>query len=107
MRDATVIHLATHGIMRDDAPFDSFLALGHGALGTENDGRLTAGEIYSLDLRANLVVLSACRTALGEISGDGIAGLTRAFFYAGASSVVATMWDVADEPTGHLMPEVY
>jgi CHAT domain-containing protein/tetratricopeptide (TPR) repeat protein len=106
MRDATIIHLATHGIMRDDAPFDSFLALGRSAQGTE-DGRLTAGDIYGLDLRAEVVVLSACRTALGEISGDGIAGLTRAFFYAGASSVVATMWDVADEPTVQLMPEFY
>jgi CHAT domain-containing protein len=107
MRDATVIHFATHGIMRDDAPFGSFLALGRSALGVEDDGRLTADEIYGLDLRADIVVLSACRTALGEISGDGIAGLTRAFFYAGASSVVATMWDVADEPTVHLMPEFY
>jgi CHAT domain-containing protein len=107
MRDATVIHFATHGVMRDDAPFGSFLALGRSALGVEDDGRLTAEEIYGLDLRADIVVLSACRTALGEISGDGIAGLTRAFFYAGASSVVATMWDVADEPTVHLMPEFY
>jgi CHAT domain-containing protein len=114
MRDATVIHLATHGVVRDDQPFDSFLALGRNVAGTgrhvagiDDDGRLTAGQIYGLDLRADVVVLSACRTALGEISGDGIAGLTRAFFYAGASSVVATMWDVADEPTVQLMPEFY
>jgi CHAT domain-containing protein/tetratricopeptide (TPR) repeat protein len=107
MRDATIIHLATHGIVRDDEPLDSFLALGRAAPAAEDDGRLTAGKIYRLDLRADVVVLSACRTALGEITGDGIAGLTRAFFYAGASSVVATMWDVADEPTVQLMPEFY
>src|SRR5438067_1798433 len=66
------------------------------------DGRLTAEEVYGLDLHADLVFLSACRTALGRISGDGVAGLARAFFYAGAASVVSTLWDVADEPTSQL-----
>jgi CHAT domain-containing protein len=107
MRDATVIHLATHGIIRDDDPLGSFLALGRSGSDSEDDGRLTAGKIYGLHLQADVVVLSACRTALGTISGDGIAGLTRAFFYAGTPSVVATMWDVADEPTFRLVPEFY
>jgi tetratricopeptide (TPR) repeat protein len=99
-RDKTVIHFATHGIVRDDQPLDSFLALGQ-------EGRLTAQEIYGLDLTADLVVLSACRTGLGKISGDGIAGLTRAFFYAGTPSVLATLWDVADDPTCRLVSEFY
>ncbi len=107
MRDATVIHFATHGIIRDDDPFGSFLALGRSHAGGRDDGKLTAEKIYGMDLRADTVVLSACRTALGKISGDGIAGLTRAFFYAGAASVVATMWDVADEPTFQLVPAFY
>jgi CHAT domain-containing protein/tetratricopeptide (TPR) repeat protein len=107
MRDATVIHLATHGIIRDDDPLGSFLALGRNGSGGDDDGRLTAAKIYDLHLHADVVVLSACRTALGSISGDGIAGLTRAFFYAGTPSVVATMWDVADEPTFRLVPEFY
>ena len=102
-----VIHLATHGILRDDDPLESFLALG--GLGTTgaSDGRLTAAEIYALPLQADLVVLSACRSGLGRVSGDGIVGLTRALFYAGAPTVVATLWDVADEPAVHLMPRFY
>src|SRR5262249_6959648 len=54
-----------------------------------------------------LVVLSACRTGLGKVSGDGILGLTRAFFAAAASSLLATLWDVADEPASYLMPRFY
>jgi CHAT domain-containing protein len=102
-----VIHFATHGVLQDDQPFDSFLALGSASGAASNDGRLTAQEIYELDLQADLVVLSACRTGLGKISGDGIAGLTRAFFYAGTPSVMATLWDVADEPTSRLVAEFY
>jgi CHAT domain-containing protein/tetratricopeptide (TPR) repeat protein len=102
-----VVHLATHGILRDDDPLESFLALG--GLGTTgaSDGRLTAAEIYALSLQADLVVLSACRSGLGRVSGDGMMGLTRALFYAGAPTVVATLWDVADEPAVHLMPRFY
>jgi CHAT domain-containing protein len=64
-------------------------------------------EIYDIDLNADLVVLSACRTGLGPVSGDGVAGLARAFLYAGTPSVVATLWDVADEPAALLMPTFY
>jgi len=64
-------------------------------------------EIYGMDLQTDLVVLSACSTALGKLSGDGMAGLTRAFFYGGAPSVMATLWDVADEPTSLLISEFY
>jgi CHAT domain-containing protein/tetratricopeptide (TPR) repeat protein len=102
-----VLHFATHGIVRDDQVLDSFLALaGHDAAKT-NDGHLTAQEVYGLDLAADLVVLSACRSGRGKVTGDGVAGLTRAFFYAGASSVLATLWDVADEPTSLLLRDFY
>lgn len=97
--EVSVAHFATHGVLLDRRPFDSFLALAGGAL--------TAREIYGLRLDAQLVVLSACRTALGRVSGDGILGLTRAFFYAGTPSVVATLWDVADDPTALLLEEFY
>jgi CHAT domain-containing protein/tetratricopeptide (TPR) repeat protein len=107
LRSATVVHFATHGIVRDDEPLDSFLALGRTNAADGDDGRLTAAEIYDLNLHADLVVLSACRTALGELSGEGIAGLTRAFLSAGSASVMATMWDVADEPTYRLVPQFY
>ncbi len=103
----TVVHFATHAIVRDDLPFDSFLALDAAGSSPATDGRLTVQEIYGLDLQADLVVLSACRTGLGKISGDGIVGLARAFFYAGTPSVIATLWDVADEPTFMLLPEFY
>jgi CHAT domain-containing protein len=103
----TILHFATHGIVRDDDPFESFLALGRSGDAASTDGRLTAQEIYDLDLHADLVILSACRTATGKVTGDGIIGLTRAFLYAGAPSVVATLWDVADEPGLFLLPTLY
>ena len=106
LSDATVVHFATHGIVHDRRPLDSFLALGRAGTAPDADGRLTAAEVYQLRLNADLVVLSACRTALGSDSGDGLAGLTRAFLSAGAASVMATMWDVADEPTYRLLPGV-
>jgi CHAT domain-containing protein/tetratricopeptide (TPR) repeat protein len=102
--DKRIVHFATHGILSDRKPFDSFLALGGG---DGQDGRLTAGEIYSLEMKADLVVLSACRTAGGAITGDGIVGLSRAFFYAGTSSLMATLWDVADEPSRQLVSRFY
>jgi CHAT domain-containing protein len=54
--------------------------------------------VNGLKLQTSLVVLSACRTGLGKISGDGVAGVSRAFFNSGTASVLATLWDVADEP---------
>lgn len=102
-----VVHVATHGILRDEDPLASFLALGGTGTAGAADGRLTTEEIYGLSLQVDLVVLSACRTGRGRVSGDGIVGLTRAFFYAGAPTVVATLWDVADEPAVHLMPRFY
>lgn len=104
---ATVVHLATHGIVRDDDPLGSFLALAAAAATPEADGALTAEEIYRLPMHARLVVLSACRSGLGEVTADGIVGLTRAFFFAGAPSVVATLWDVADAPTARMLRDFY
>jgi len=105
--DARVLHFATHGVLRDDEPFDSFLAVGAEGDSAAVDGRLTVRELYDMRLSAELVVLSACRTATGPISGDGIAGLSRAFFYAGTPTVLATLWDVADDPSATLMATFY
>lgn len=102
-----VVHFATHGLLIDEKPFESFLALGRRSTAAGDDGRLTVGEIYDLKLHADLVVLSACRTAGGPITGDGIIGMSRAFFYAGANRVLATLWDVADAPTERLIPRFY
>lgn len=103
----TILHFATHGVILDDDPFASFLALQAAGISPESDGKLTAAEVYDLRLDADLVVLSACGTALGEVSGDGIIGLTRAFFYAGTRSIVASLWDVADEPTLAVISSFY
>lgn len=104
---STVIHFATHGIINDAQPFDSFLALGKSRSDPKEDGRLTAQKIYSMDLHANLVFLSACRSGRGKVTGDGLVGLTRAFWYAGTPSVIASLWDVADEPTYQLVASFY
>ena len=102
-----MLHFATHGIIRNDQPFDSFLALGASSADPAEDGRLTAQEIYGLELHADLVFLSACRSGMGKVSGDGLVGLTRAFWYAGTPSVIASLWDVADEPTYLLVTSFY
>ena len=69
--------------------------------GRPQEGFLRAHEIYNLKLNAELVVLSACSTALGkEIKGEGLAGLTRGFMYAGTPRVIASLWNVRDERHG-------
>ncbi|MGH9604881.1 MAG: CHAT domain-containing protein, partial [Terracidiphilus sp.] len=105
--DATVIHFATHAILDSRSPSKSYLALGAGGVEGGTKGRLTAAQVYSLHLHANLVFLSACRTGMGEVTGDGVVGLTRAFFYAGAASLVVSLWDVSDETTVRLVPDFY
>ena len=105
--DRHVVHFATHAVMRDDDPLASFLALGAGPRDGTADGVLTAAEIYTWKLHADLVVLSACRSAGGRITGDGIATFARAFIYAGTPTLVASLWDVADEPTNRLLPAFY
>lgn len=99
------VHFATHAIVQDAAPFDSYLALASD--GAAADGRLTAQDIYRLTLDADLVVLSACRSAGGRVGGDGVATFARAFIYAGAPSVIASMWDVPDDATSRLIDTFY
>ncbi|MCF8200138.1 MAG: CHAT domain-containing protein [Sulfuritalea sp.] len=99
------IHFATHGEFRAEQPLQSGLLLAKDSL---NDGRITVGEIYDLQLNADLITLSACETGLGDIrSGDDVVGLTRGFMYAGGRSVVASLWKVADDSTSSLMESFY
>jgi len=95
------IHFASHGKFQADAPLKSGLYLAKDA---DNDGILTVGELYSMNLEADLVILSACETGLGKIaSGDDVVGLTRGFLYAGSRSIVASLWSVDDKATATLM----
>jgi CHAT domain-containing protein len=103
----SVLHFATHGFVFDDPKTPPFLALNRSGADGATDGRLTMDEVYGLRLGSDLVVLSACRTGTGRVSSDGILGLTRAFFYAGTASVMATFWDVTDETTAIFMPRFY
>ncbi len=110
-RGARIVHFATHGFVDEDFPLESGLVLARpsaGSLGRDN-GLLQAWEIFeSVRLDADLVTLSACQTALGkEIAGEGIVGLTWAFQYAGARSVLASLWEVNDVSTGELMRRFY
>lgn len=72
-----------------------------------NDGFLTATELANLKLTADLVVLSACSTGRGDITGDGVIGLSRSLFIAGVPSVIVSLWNVRDESTALLMTEFY
>lgn len=105
------VHFATHGIIDEQWPLNSGIALT--PPGTSSDPRdngvLQAWEIIDhLRLDADLVTLSACETALGaEAGGEGLVGLTRAFHYAGARSVLASLWSVADDSTAELMTNFY
>jgi CHAT domain-containing protein len=104
-----ILHFATHGFLDPTHPENSGLVLSTVKRdGQAQDGFVKLQDIYSLHAPVDLVVLSACRTALGkEIRGEGLIGLTRGFMYAGASSVVSSLWKVDDEATSELMKRFY
>ncbi len=111
-----ILHLAAHGSADEHLPSGSFIALTIppdgpelGAEPTHDNGLLQVWEIVErLRLDADLVVLSACESGRGkELGGEGVIGLTRAFQYAGAHSVLATLWSVEDLPTAELMIRFY
>jgi CHAT domain-containing protein len=104
-----IIHFATHGLLNSQHPELSGIVLSLvDEKGKSQDGFLRLNEIYNLKLPADLIVLSACQTALGkEIKGEGLVGLTRGFMYAGAQRVVASLWSVDDQATSELMKTFY
>ena len=100
-----MLHFATHGKFNSDTPLNSGLYL---AKGQEVDGVLTVGDLYGLHFDSDLVTLSACETGLGKVAnGDDVIGLTRGFLYAGARSIVASLWEVDDAATEQLMVNFY
>jgi CHAT domain-containing protein len=109
LADYRVIHFATHGIIDNDHPELSGVVLSlFNDKGEPQDGFLRLHDIYNLKLPVDLVVLSACSTALGrEIVGEGLIGLVRGFMYAGSRRVLASLWKVDDEATSELMTRFY
>ncbi len=103
------VHFATHGFLDNVTPELSGLVLSQlDAKGHERDGYLRMVEIINMNLPAELVVLSACKTGLGkEVRGEGLMSLTRGFMYAGAARVMVSLWDVNDKSTSVLMGEFY
>jgi CHAT domain-containing protein len=97
---ASMIHIASHGRYVKDQPFSSGLLL--------SDGWLTVPQIYGMKWNAELVTLSGCETGAGQVSaGDELLGLTRAFLYAGTSSILVSLWRVSDESTAFFMKTFY
>jgi len=109
LRRFRIVHFATHGVLDSHRPALSGLVLSLvDRDGKPRDGFLRLQDVYGLDLDADLVVLSGCETALGrEMRGEGLTGLTRGFFYAGTSRVVASLWRVEDRATAELMTRFY
>lgn len=108
LSDYRYLHLATHAFTSDAQSQRSGIAFFPGGSDGEEDGILYAEEIYGLDLRNELVVLSACETGSGEVrAGEGIIGLSRAFQYAGAENLLVSLWNVEDRSTARLMINFY
>lgn len=104
-----ILHFATHGVLDTKHPeFSGLLFSLVDEEGAPQIGLLSLEDVYNLNLPVDLVVLSACETALGkDVNGEGIIGLTRGFMYAGASRVVASLWKVNDVATSQLMVDFY
>lgn len=106
VKTARRLHFATHGLIDEDEPANTALILS--LRDDDEDGFLQLREVFALHLAADLVVLSACDTGLGkEVRGEGLIGLSRGFMYAGASSLVVSLWRADDQATAELMVRFY
>jgi CHAT domain-containing protein len=107
LADYKIIHFSAHSVIDDKKPTRSAIVLSY-RQNLVGNGLLQTRDIYNLKLNADLVTLSACQTGLGQfIRGEGIEGLSRAFFYAGSSSVLMSLWSVNDQATYLLMERFY
>ncbi|MGF1536297.1 MAG: CHAT domain-containing protein [Elainellaceae cyanobacterium] len=109
LQNYDIIHFATHGVLNDQDPTQSGLELSRFNPNQEpQTGLLSFSDIFGMNLAADLVVLSACDTGRGPVlQGEGIVGLTQAFMYAGADSVIVSLWPVEDQATRDLMVRFY
>jgi tetratricopeptide (TPR) repeat protein len=103
------IHFATHGLLNNSHPEVSGVLLSMvDSDGSGRNGFLTTHDVFNLKLRAELVVISSCKSGLGKnVMGEGMVGLTRGFMYAGAARVLVSLWDVNDQATAELMTKFY
>lgn len=106
IKTARIIHLATHGLLNDIEGMGLPGAIALSPSGTDQ-GLLTSTEILDLKLNTELVVLSACDTGRGRITGDSVIGLSRSFISAGTPSIIVSLWPIPDDSTAFLMPEFY
>ena len=107
LKEYRIIHFACHALLDEIIPYQSALVLSQNKDG-EEDGLLHVGEISTLRVRAELIVLSACQTGKGKIAtGEGVLGLPRIFFYIGAKSIISTLWKIQDKPTVMFMGYFY
>jgi CHAT domain-containing protein len=107
LRNTRFIHIATHGFVNEENPELSGIML-YQDKSSPQDCMLYSGEIYNLDLNAELITLSACETGLGKVSkGEGVLGLSRALIYAGTRNLMVSLWKVADHSTSELMISFY
>ncbi len=105
--DFRIIHIAAHGLINDQNPMRSAVILAQDP-DSPDDGFLQMREIYNLRMRADLVVLSACSSGRGQlVRGEGLEGLSRAFFYSGASAVMMSLWEVDDRAGAQFMERFY
>ena len=103
-----ILHLAMHTIINDTLPMYSKLAFSKPYAGGKDDGWLNTNEIYTMNLKARMAVLSACNTGSGKLQkGEGVMSLARGFLYAGCPSIVMTLWEVEDESGAHIMKDFY
>jgi CHAT domain-containing protein len=110
--DYKILHLASHGIINESSPKLSGILFYPESDTSGSSGKLnsvlTAGEIYNLEIQADLVVLSACETGIGSIiQGEGVISLTRALTYSGASNIIYTLWKVGDKNSYAIMLKFY
>lgn len=109
LRDYRILHFATHGLLNSSRPELSGLVFSlYDRNGVKQNGFLSLDNIYNLDLASDLIVLSACQTALGkDIRGEGLIGMSRGFLYAGSKRIVASLWKVDDSATAEFMKRFY
>ena len=109
LSDYQILHFATHGLLNTSRPELSGLVFSlYDKKGESQDGFLSLNDIYNLDISSDLVVLSACQTALGkDVRGEGLIGISRGFLYAGSNRIVASLWKVDDSATAEFMKLFY